>query len=371
MSATALPTLPLTIAQVRAKAALGFNLLRLAEDADPVWVSNEEKDALIAKRIRFFDITDVYEPEDAPGFAAMTASTLAAAVTYTAPSHQAELAPIIATVSLPSMKNYLNNLTAFNNRYYLAATGLAASVYIRDTISNITAKYPTSGASVALFPHTWLQSSIVAKIPGTNASGPVTILGAHMDSVGSGTASTARAPGADDDASGASNLMEAFRVLVASGFKPQNPVEFQWYSGEEGGLKGSQAIAKSYKSANKQVKAMLQFDMTAYVKPGTTPVVGLMPDYVDAGLTSFVGSLVLAYTNLKWVTSTACGYGCSDHASWNAQGYPSALPFESKFTDINPNIHTSADTTSVNGFSWEHSLEFAKLAVGFAYELAI
>lgn len=58
------------------------------------------------------------------------------------------------------------------------------------------------------------------------------------------------------------NLIEAFRVLAASGFKPSTPLEFHWYSGEEGGLLGSQTIATNYKSAGKSVKAMMELDMT-------------------------------------------------------------------------------------------------------------
>lgn len=74
----------------------------------------------------------------------------------------------------------------------------------------------------------------------------------------------------------------------------------------------------------------------------------------------------MAYFNFS-----QCGYGCSDHASWNAQGYPTALPFEGLFANINPKIHTSGDTTSVSGFSWTHTLEYTKIAAAFAYELAI
>lgn len=37
----------------------------------------------------------------------------------------------------------------------------------------------------------------------------------------------------------------------------------------------------------------------------------------------------------------------------------------------NPNIHTSSDTTSLQGFSWTHSLEYAKIALAVAYELGI
>ena len=58
-------------------------------------------------------------------------------------------------------------------------------------------------------------------------------------------------------------MIETFRALVDSGFKPSTPLEFHWYAGEEGGLLGSQAVATSYKNAGAQVKAMIQFDMVA------------------------------------------------------------------------------------------------------------
>lgn len=56
--------------------------------------------------------------------------------------------------------------------------------------------------------------------------------------------------------------MDVFRVLVAAGFKPTRNLEFHFYSGEEGGLLGSQAIASNYKSAGKSVYAYLNLDMT-------------------------------------------------------------------------------------------------------------
>lgn len=72
-----------------------------------------------------------------------------------------------------------------------------------------------------------------------------------------------RAPGSDDDGSGTVNLIEVFRALLAAGFTPATPVEFHWYSGEEGGLLGSQAVASDYHSAGKQIKAFVELDMTA------------------------------------------------------------------------------------------------------------
>lgn len=46
------------------------------------------------------------------------------------------------------------------------------------------------------------------------------------------------------------------------------------------------------------------------------------------------------------------------------------MPFEGMFDDINPNIHSSTDTVSVSGFNWTHSLQYAKFATAYAYELA-
>ncbi|KAF9459297.1 hypothetical protein BDZ94DRAFT_1239317 [Collybia nuda] len=352
--------------ELKANTAKGLRLISLEDGVDPVWKTEDEKLELMRAHRNFFDVTEVYEPNTA--FA--SPKSFAPLATYPSPSHQSAVNAIIQTISLSNMQSYLGNLTAFNNRYYKSTTGAAATDWIVKTAGDIAARYPASGATVSAFKHSWVQGSIIARIPGTT-SGPVTIIGAHMDSINLSNPTNGRAPGADDDGSGSVNLMEAFRALLASGFKPRTPVEFQWYSGEEAGLLGSQAIAKSYKAAGTQVKAMMQLDMTAYVKPGTKEVIGLMPDYIDAGLNTFLGSVIDTYSLLDWTTSPKCGYACSDHASWYNQGYPSCLPFESRYGDDNPLIHSASDTTSVNGFSWTHTLEYTKIAVAFAYELGI
>ncbi|KAF9459298.1 aminopeptidase [Collybia nuda] len=353
-------------AELKENTAKGLRLISLEDGVDPVWKTEDEKLELMRAHRNFFDMTEVYEPN------AATASpkSFAPLATYPSPSHQTAVNAIIKTINLSNMQNYLGNLTAFNNRYYKSTTGAAATDWIAKTAGDIAARYPASGATVTVFKHSWVQGSIIARIPGTT-SGPVTIIGAHMDSINSSNPMNGRAPGADDDGSGSVNLMEAFRALLAAGFKPTTPVEFQWYSGEEAGLLGSQAIAKSYKAAGTQVKAMMQLDMTAYVKPGVKEVIGLVPDYVDAGLTSYVGSIIDTYSTLDWTTSPKCGYGCSDHASWYNQGYPSAFPFESRYGDHNPLIHSASDTITATGFSWSHLFEYAKVAVAFAYELGI
>jgi len=100
--------------------------------------------------------------------------------------------------------------------------------------------------SLEYFTHPFPQSSIIARFEPKirNFSHPLTIIGAHQDSANY-LFPLLPAPGADDDCSGTVSILEAFRILAESGYTPKNgPVEFHWYAAEEGGLLGSQAIAR-------------------------------------------------------------------------------------------------------------------------------
>jgi leucyl aminopeptidase len=97
---------------------------------------------------------------------------------------------------------------------------------------------------------------------------------------------TGRAPGGDDDGSGTMTILEVLRVLLGSKEvlegKSENTIEFHWYAAEEGGLLGSQAIWKEYEKEGRDVKAMLQQDMTGFihltVEAGKKPEFGLMTE---------------------------------------------------------------------------------------------
>ena len=103
---------------------------------------------------------------------------------------------------------------------------------------------------------------------------------------------------------------------------------------------GSQAVANDYKARGVKVVAMSQFDMTAWVKKGTREEVGVITDYTDNKLTEFNKGLVEEYLSIPYV-ETQCGYACSDHASWNKNGYPAIFTIESSFANSNHHIHTA------------------------------
>ncbi|KAH8824635.1 aminopeptidase [Flagelloscypha sp. PMI_526] len=356
---------PVTQSELRTKASQGMRLLSLSEDADLQWVTEDELLTLLQNQVNFFDVTDVYK-EGEPLFAEPQA-----AITYDPPSHQEQVQPVLDVLVLDNLQKNLKTLSNFTNRYYKSANGEKATQYIISTVQGFidNAAIPTN-ATVTRFGHSFTMGSVIAKFPGTSDSQQVTIIGAHLDSINGASPSTGVAPGMDDDGTGTVNLLEAIRGLIETGFSPASPVEFHWYAGEEGGLLGSQDISTKYKSASVPVRAMLQLDMTGYTKPGFNETIAIIPDFTDASLNTFVGQLVDKYLTTPKETSPPCGYGCSDHASWNKQGYPSSFPFETNFGRYNPKIHGSGDLDTVPGFSYTHSFEYVKLAVAFAVELS-
>ena len=273
------------------------------------------------------------------------------------------------------MRKHLEKFTSFHTRYYKSQYGAQSSAWLLEQVSNTLAEAGAleHGASVNPFSHPWGQNSIIATIPGKSKK--TVVIGAHQDSINLFLPAFLAAPGADDDGSGTVTILEALRVLLTSEDiikgKGENTIEFHWYSAEEGGLLGSQAIFQSYEKEGRDVKAMLQQDMTGYIQKtidaGEPESVGVITDYVDPGLTEFIKEVITEYCEIPYIL-TRCGYACSDHASASKAGYPSAFVIESDFKYSDSKIHTTED--KIEYLSFDHMLQHARLTLGLAYELA-
>ncbi|WP_462151366.1 M28 family metallopeptidase [Pseudoalteromonas xiamenensis] len=270
---------------------------------------------------------------------------------------------MIATIDTSSLDNTVNSLAAFHNRYYTQQTGIDAANWVKSKWQQIASS--RSDISVSEFSHSWGQSSVIVTIQGAEKSDEIVIIGGHLDSINQSSPSTGRAPGADDNASGISVITEALQAIVDTNFKPQRTIQIIGYAAEEVGLRGSKAIADSYKAAGKNVVGVTQFDMTGAHGTSTQDIV-MMTDYTNSAQNQFLQQLIETYLPDVTYGYDQCGYGCSDHASWYQQGYPASMPFESRMNDINHSIHTTGDT----GFDSSHAEKFARLAVAFLGELA-
>lgn len=281
-------------------------------------------------------------------------------------SPKPEIEKAVAELKSENLKTWLTWITSFPTRYNKAQD---PNIHVRALVEKLNAQLKAIGSNgkVDVIDHkSTKQQSIRLTLPGTTRPDEIIVLGAHYDSIvqsifGGG----GKAPGADDDGSGSSNLLETLRVLLTMP-RTERTIEFFWYAGEESGLLGSAEIAQSYKKENKKVIAVMQLDMTLFPGSGRNRI-GLINDFTSPWLNDIVIGLNTAYVKAE-ILDDKCGYGCSDHASWNRQGFPATIPFESVSDTMNPNIHTTKDLID-NKSDFEHSLQFSKLALAFLLEM--
>ena len=275
--------------------------------------------------------------------------------------------PMVASVQEASIREMIIKLSDFKTRHYKTDTGVKSSEFIRDTWAALAKN--RSDVKVELVSHKgWPQASIVMTIQGSEKSDEIIILGGHADSIAGMFGGQGRAPGADDNASGIATITEVIRILMEQDFKPRRTIQFMGYAAEEVGLLGSKDIAAGYKARAQKVIGVVQFDMTLFKGTADKDIV-FMSDFTNAAQNEFLGKLIDEYVKVPWGYSK-CGYGCSDHASWTANGYPASIPFESTMGDINGKIHTDKDTLQNAGGDASHAAKFAKLGVAFMVEMA-
>ena len=80
------------------------------------------------------------------------------------------------------------------------------------------------------------------------------------------------------------------------------------------------------------------------------------PGNSAGGWDTFVAKLITTYLPGITIGYDSCGYACSDHASWTAQGYYASMPFETAMGQDNPYIHTANDTYANSGSQAAHMI---------------
>ena len=269
----------------------------------------------------------------------------------------------IDLVSAENIKANVTWLSSYKNRYN---KGQTPNVHVLDLQKKIEEMLKSTKVNwnISTIDHkSTPQKSLRVQFVGKDHPDEIIVLGAHLDSISNDMQN--RAPGADDNASGSSSVLEALRILADS---PQTArtLEFFFYAGEESGLLGSAEIARSYKDQNKDVVAVMQLDMTMYPGSGEL-VISSINDNTSVWLQDYLKEINNLYTKVK-VLDDSCGYGCSDHASWHKNGYPTFFPFESATDVMNRNLHTINDTVSPK-ISFTHSAIFSKIGIVFALDL--
>jgi hypothetical protein len=162
--------------------------------------------------------------------------------------------------------------------------------------------------------------NIVAEIPGTDPKlkDEVVMLGAHFDSWHTGT-------GATDNAAGSAVMLEALRLIKATGLKPRRTIRIGLWTGEEEGLLGSRAYVKEHfgDPQTMQLKQPVHERFAGYfnVDNGTGAIRGVYLQKNEAVAPIFK-SWMAAFNDPRLKTVTASNTGGTDHLSFDAVGLP-------------------------------------------------
>ncbi len=267
-------------------------------------------------------------------------------------------------VNEANISNMIIKLSSYRNRYYKSKYGVESSEWIYERWKELAGT--RTDIEVKKWQHRWPQPSVIMEIKGK--SDEIIVIGGHADSTaGFMGGKYVKAPGADDNASGIATITEVIRVLMENNYRPEKTLMFMGYAAEEAGLLGSNEIASKFKEQGKDVVGVLQLDMTNL--KGSDVDIVLITDYTNEQQNMFLGNLIDQYLpNLKWDTDK-CGYACSDHASWTANGFAASTPFESKKRDMNSKIHTRHDTFKTLKNNSLHAVKFTKLSLAYLIEL--
>lgn len=273
----------------------------------------------------------------------------------------------IREVSEDNLRKTVQFLAGYPTRNHKSRDGQNAVLAFKQEIERVL-NGGKNAWTLELVPHkSTPMNSLRLIIPGSLASNEIIVAGGHIDSIAqSFFGGGKKAPGADDNASGSANLLEAARILVHHQ-QPAKTVEIYWYAGEEGGLLGSAEIAAEAKSNGKNVIGVLQLDMTLYPGDGEFKI-GSMTDFTSQSMRDHLVTINATYQIGGTIIEDKCGYGCSDHASWYKNGFPTLMPFEATKRRMNSNIHTERDVINTQS-SFRHSAMFTKIAVAFLLTL--
>lgn len=262
---------------------------------------------------------------------------------------------IVSQVSQTTYTNYLDNMLYTHlgdNRGFGAEHDLARA--------NIYSEFGSFGLSTDLHPFEYSSDTyynVVGAHYGTVRPEDIYILGAHYDSVNN--------PGADDNASGTSGVLEAARVL--SQYEFEATLIFIAFDREEQGLYGSTAYAQDHK--DNDILGMISMDMIAYNGSGSNKAKIYGRDSSNP---------------LKWELSDAISlYGnglssevfgslnASDHAPFEAEGFQACLLIEYDAWD-NPHYHELTDSVETAYYiDYAFATNMVASSVGFLAASAV
>ena len=300
---------------------------------------------------------------------------------------------MINAVTEADVASYINNLsgesqiTVNNVPYTLVTRDTKSGTPLSTAIQYVSHCLTAMGLTVSTPQWTFdwggqalTNQNVVGEIRGQDNPDQIIILIAHLDSIS--TAEDAPGPGADDDASGCSALLEAASIMSKNAFS--RTIRFVFTTGEEQALFGGTAYAKLMKSQQQNIVAVINLDMIGYTQ-GQTIVPPALPQMQvktrkSANQTGYNLDQQIASTYLSVVSTYGLGTVfnaviqddgevTSDQSPFWDQNYAAIWLIEyAEQGFLNPKMHTKDDRLNIMNITYCTAI--VKACLGTAAHLA-
>jgi len=219
-------------------------------------------------------------------------------------------------------ENSVPSLIVSSEQYNMIVNGMRAGAPVSLRV-NVKVKYHSADTN---------SYNVIAEIPGTDAvvRDEVVLLGAHIDSWHSAT-------GATDNADAVAELMEAMRILKATGIRPRRTIRAAIWGGEEQGLLGSRAYAQAHYAGEANAKARDKFSVYLNNDPGTGPIYGWYSEG-NGGAKQLFDQWLMPFTDIGARRNIIEKIGNTDHLSFIAVGLPAFNTIQD-YADYDTKLH--------------------------------
>jgi hypothetical protein len=269
---------------------------------------------------------------------------------------------VVSKVEPDSVRHIIQSLQNFQTRFLLVNNRFQIADWLHDRFISLgftdverdSFMCTTNYGGTA----TTLQINIVATLPGTTRPDEIYIIGGHYDSFAYGSQMT-NAPGADDNASGTSAVLEFARVIKKSGYQPEATIKFIAFAAEElmlFGDSGCEYYAQKAYDDGMDIKLMINCDMISY---NTLPLeqAKVSVNYYS-GFTNLLNIAKDATNQFSLITGiTGSLNQYSDSYPFYEKGFPAIYFEENQFS---PFYHTIDD--KIENYDMDYCSEVIKSA---------
>ena len=283
---------------------------------------------------------------------------------------------LLAEVSTDSIKSKLLKLSSYHTRH-------SESKFINEAAKWLRNEFKDMGYGDVIF-HNYTEKingndydlkNVICNKKGTNNK--TILICAHYDSrIKNIEDSDSRSPGANDNASGVSAILEVARILYEQNLEFN--IQFALFSGEEQGLLGSKHYAKFVKENNIEIHRLINLDMIGYPQLNLGIILIERDTHTDPTHNQVRENDTesIKFGNLMAEMSTYTDLQISLDSIWNSD----YEPFEadgcvvigaydgSADENQNPHYHDTTDTPSL--IDWDYLTSVTKMVLATVLKVA-